>query len=39
MSEAGDKAADAADEAKKAAVDGFDKEVEKLGDAALQEVY
>jgi len=29
----------AAEEAKKAAVDGFDKEIEKIGDAALQEVF
>lgn len=39
MSEAEGKAVNAAEEAKKAAVDGFDQEVEKLGDAALQEVF
>lgn len=29
----------AVEEAKKAAVDGFDQEVEKLADSALQEVF
>lgn len=39
MNEAEGKAVNAAEEAKKAAVDGFDQEVEKIADSALQEVY
>jgi hypothetical protein len=38
LNEAEGKAVSAAEEAKKAAVDGFDQEVEKLADSALQEV-
>ncbi|KAF0762874.1 perilipin-4-like isoform X5 [Aphis craccivora] len=37
LNEAEGKAVNAAEEAKKAAVDGFDQEVEKLADSALQE--
>lgn len=38
INEAEGKAVNAAEEAKKAAVDGFDQEVEKIADSALQEV-